>query len=147
MTNQPVLVFESMIEKHLNDGVRMPVPDYALTCVTNKYGYAYFTHQGKVKAMNYSTAIFLINDNVRALYVRYEVGDRTQRYMVKTFDQGIVVDDYLVVPQTGKYNMAIAKVTDVDVDVDFDSMTFVPWVLQKLDFSPFNEIIRQEDVA
>jgi hypothetical protein len=97
--------------------------------------------------MNYSTAIFLINDNVRALYVRYEVGDRTQRYMVKTFDQGIVVDDYLVVPQTGKYNMAIAKVTDVDVDVDFDSMTFVPWVLQKLDFSPFNEIIRQEDVA
>jgi len=143
-----VETFKRIIDRHLDDGVRMPVPDYAKVCVMNEYGYAYFTHQGKVKAMNYSTAIFLINDDVLALYVRYEVGDRSQKYMVKTFDKDIQVGDYVIVPSSGPNgHLAIAVVCDVDIDVDFDSMSIVPWVVQKIDLAPFNETVQQENAA
>lgn len=36
--------------------------------------------------MNYSTAVFLINDKVRAVYGTYEAGERAAKTMFKTFD-------------------------------------------------------------
>lgn len=136
------------IDKHLWRGVEAPVPEYTV-CVKNKYGYSYFTHEGRVNAMNYSTAIFLINDEVRALYVKYvtEGHDRSQRYMVKTFDKNIKEGDFVVVPSSKDPKMAVCQVTDIDVDVDFDSTTVIHWVIQRVDLTSFNEVVAQEEVA
>src|SRR5215469_3268951 len=63
--------FRRIVGRHLERGVERPVPEYTV-CVTNAHGYSYFTHQGKMEdAMNYSLSIFLINEEVRALYVQY----------------------------------------------------------------------------
>src|SRR5215469_7214567 len=102
-------------------------------------------------AMNYSLSIFLINEEVRALYVQYgqnQGSDRTQRYMVKTFDKSIKVGDYVIVPSSmGTDNLSIATVSMVDVDPEYDSTTVVPWVVQKIDMAEFNELIKQEEVV
>jgi hypothetical protein len=144
-------LFRSRITKHLERGAEKPVPEYT-RCVTNRLGYSYFTTDGKVDYMNYSTAIFLINDDVRALLVVFSTDEERQqkvpRYMVKTFDKTIAEGDYVVVPSTmGMENLAIARVTDVDVEVDFDSTTHVPWVVQRISLDEFNETTQQEDVA
>lgn len=39
--------------------------------------------------MNYTTAIFLINKNARAMAVTYEAGDTASREIVKTLDPAI----------------------------------------------------------
>ena len=143
--------FLALIEWHLEHGVERPVPEYTVL-VSNEYNYYYFSHQGKVDAMNYSTSIFLINDDVRALYVIFAPdgsndGNKQQRYMVKTFDRSVEAGDYVVVPSTMGHKLAIAKVTEVDVEVDFDSTTILPWVIQRVELNNFNEMVAQEEVA
>jgi hypothetical protein len=118
--------------------------------VVNEYNYAYFSHMGKVEAMNYSTAVFLINSDVRAVYVIMEPEKRDldqRRYMVKTFDRAINVDDYVVVPASVGHNLAIAKVVAVDVEVDFDATTEVMWIVDKIDVSEFMQTVEQEKKA
>lgn len=102
--------------------------------------------------MNYSTAVFLINDDVRALYVIFnpDPGSEQQkerRYLVKTLDPAIGVGDFVVIPSTAGHKLAIGKVTDVNADVDFDSTTVVPWVVGRVDFDSFNETVKLEEDA
>jgi hypothetical protein len=148
--NPDAAEYRRIIGRHLERGVERPVPEYTV-CVSNEYNYHYFTHQGKVDVMNYSTAIFLINDEVRALYVIFEPDrqpeHKPQRYMVKTFDKDIKEGDYVVVPSTMGHKLAIALVTDTDAEVDFDSTTVLPWIVQRVDLTPFNHLVGQEDVA
>jgi hypothetical protein len=142
--------FHRLIGPHLAKGVEQPVPDYSPDCVVNRFNYAYFTHHGKVDAMNYSTAIFLINDDVRALYVIYAPDTneaKQRRYMVKTLDPDIGEGDFVVIPSTVGLKLAVGEVTDVDVEVDFDSTTAVPWVVSHIDFKAFGDILEQEEVA
>jgi hypothetical protein len=154
--NRDTPIFLSLIEEHLNKGMRVAVPEYAKDCVTNEKGYSYFSHHGKVDAMNYSTAVFLINDQVRALYVVYgplpqddgEYGkQQIPRYLVKTLDTEIEVGDYVIVPATVGHRMQIAKVVDTEAEIDFDSTTVVPWIIQRVDLDAFNQTIKQEKVA
>lgn len=141
--------FLGLIERHLERGVERPVPEYTVL-VINSDNYAYFSHQGKVDAMNYSTAVFLINDDVRALYVIYnpdETAQKERRYLVKTLDPEIEIGDFVVVPSTVGHKLAIARVTDVAADVDFDSTTVVPWVVQRINMAEFNETVSLEEEA
>lgn len=149
--NDDTAKFLGLIHRHLLRGVERPVPEHT-SLVINEHNYAYFSTLGKVDAMNYSTAVFLINDDVRGLYVTYapdRADNRERRYLVKTLDQTIEVGDYVVVPSTidDRFNLAIARVTDTDPDIDFDSTTVVPWVVQRIDMADFNQTIELEEVA
>ena len=125
------------------------VPEYT-EFVLNEHNYGYFKTVGGAEAMNYSTAVFLINDDVRALYVVYEP-DRPEamarRYIVKTLDKNIQVGDVVVVPHTMGLKMTTVRVEEVDVEVDFDSTTLVPWVIQRVDLDPFANLVEQEEEA
>lgn len=97
--------------------------------------------------MNQSTAIFLINDKVRAIYVIYEPDtEKTSapRTMFKTFDQSIKVDDLIVVPTGTRLGMTVVKVTQVDVRVDFDDATAIQWVCHKVDRHPYEVVLARE---
>lgn len=108
--------------------------------------------------MNYSTAIFLIDDTVRAIKCQYEPGyseddpikksaSGPKTYVFKTLDQSIKVDDIVVVPSGTRWGRTVVKVMDVDVDVDFDDDIQLKWVIAKVDPAPYDALLAQEEKA
>lgn len=97
--------------------------------------------------MNYTRAIFLISDDVRAVMVTYEDTENAPRTMYKTFDQSIKVDDYVVVPTDTRHKMTVCKVVEVDVDPDIESGSKLEWLVGTVDRASFVDIKRQEDEA
>jgi|SRR5579859_8117295 len=98
--------------------------------------------------MNYTTAIFLINKDVRAIMCNYEPNSPDKQVMFKTLDKTIKKDDFVVVPTHTRHGMSVSKVTEVDVDVNFDDLTTkVDWIVTKVDRSQFEVILSQEGDA
>ena len=97
--------------------------------------------------MNYTTAIFLINKDVRAVLVNYEPNAPDKLCMFKTLDKTIKKDDYVIVPTHTRHNMTVSKVIEVDVDVDFDSTAPVEWIVAKVDRSQYEVTLSQEGDA
>lgn len=91
-------------------------------------------------APNLTTAIFLVNQNVRAIRAAYEAGENAPTTTFKTFDQSVAVGDYLIVPTDTRHNMTVVKVTEVDVEVDLESPIKITWVISKIDLSAFEEV-------
>ena len=101
----------------------------------------------KGKAMNYSTAVFLINHNIRAVVGTYEAGDNAPRTTFKTLDPSLKEGDFVVVPTTTRHNMTVVKIVAVDVDVDFDNSSAMQWVICKINQAPYNDVLAQEASA
>lgn len=101
--------------------------------------------------MNYSTAVFLINKNVRAVTAVYESESSFKglapRTIFKTLDATITVGDHVIVPTTTRHNMTVCKIVEVDVDVDFDSAVQMQWIIGKVDDTPYKLILSQEAAA
>ena len=95
--------------------------------------------------MDNSAIVFLINDEARAVYGIYE--DDGQKTIFKTLDQAIKVGDFAVVESTTRHNMTVVKITDVDVDVNFETDKSIRWVVQVIDTDRFKETLMQERAA
>lgn len=100
--------------------------------------------------MNYSTAVFLINNNVRAVKVTYEPdapNNPAKRTVFKTFDQTIKEGDFVIVPTDTRHKLTVSKVVEVDVDVNFDASTTIEWLVGKVDLKAHEEVLAQEAEA
>lgn len=97
--------------------------------------------------MNKTTAVFLINPNVRALRATYENKQGEEGEVFKTFDTDIKVDDLIVVETSTRHGMTVVKVVETDVDVDVEAQTVVRWVVGKVDTAPYQMLIKQEEDA
>lgn len=100
--------------------------------------------------MNYSTALFLINKNARAIVVAYEPavnGKYTNTNVLKTLDSSIEVGDLVVVETTSRWNMTIGKVVEVDVEPDFDSHEKMLWIVARVNPDEYAAILKQEQDA
>lgn len=98
--------------------------------------------------MNYSTAIMLVNDNIRAIRCAYEpTQEGTKEYIFKSLDKTIKVGDLVVVPSTTRYKRAVVKVTEVDAEVDYDSTVQVEWIVGKIDNADYAAIKNAEQQA
>jgi len=107
--------------------------------------------------MNYSTAIFLVNKDVRAVSVSYEPGPLTdnsgKRLAVapfityKTMDPTIKVGDFVIVPTGTRWNSTVARVEEVDLDIDFDSATQVGWVIDRVNMEAHDSLVEKETAA
>lgn len=101
--------------------------------------------------MNYSTAIFLIDDRVRAILCQYEPEEFSKtgvkQYVFKTLDATIKVDDLVVVPTSTRYGMTVVKVIGVNTDFDFDGEIQLKWVVGKVDKPAYESILAQEEQA
>lgn len=92
--------------------------------------------------MNYTTAIFLVNDAVRAVAVSYQplaqTGPNGERlgerpfYTFKTLDPSIKVGDFVTIPTDTRWTMTTARVEEVDLDVDFDSDVQLKWIVGRV---------------
>lgn len=100
-------------------------------------------------APNLTTAIFLVNQNVRAIKAIYEKKEadgnpEVPRTVFKTFDHSIVVGDLLVVPTNTRHGMTVVKVVEVDVEIDFESPTLIDWVAYKINLADYADILKGE---
>lgn len=92
--------------------------------------------------MNYSKAVFLINNNVRAIRGTYE--DKGTTAVFKTFDQTLKVGELVVVPTTTRHGFTAFKISEVDVDIDMDSSEKMDWVVQRVDLVGYEATLSQE---
>jgi hypothetical protein len=100
--------------------------------------------------MNYSTAVFLINSDVRAVICTYEADEahkKAPRQMFKTFDKSIAVGDLVTVPSGTRHLVTVCKVVEVDADVDFDNSSSVDWIIGKIDMTAHKLTLTQEEDA
>lgn len=95
--------------------------------------------------MNYSTAVFLINNKVRAVEASYEDGQKHKIF--KTFDMSIQVGDLVVVPTDTRHKRTVVKVTRLDANVDFDGQEHVHWIVSKIDETNYKDTTAQESQA
>lgn len=98
-------------------------------------------------AINYSAAIFLINDNARAIRGVYEEHASAKRETFKTFEKDIKVGDFVAVQSDTRHNITIVKVVETNVIVDSDSEEKIKWVVQKLDLTSYQNLVKQEEIA
>lgn len=97
--------------------------------------------------MNYSTAVFLINPNARAVYATYEEGEKAPKTLFKTLDPGIKIDDLVIVPTDTRHKMTVVKVVEVDVDFDLDTTINIPWIIGPVDRAAFDKTLAAEQQA
>lgn len=104
--------------------------------------------------MNYSTAVFLINDKVRAIEVTYQPdgdGDynKAKRYTCKSLDPYLEVGHLVVVPYKDDktHGFFVCKVVAVDVDIDLDSSHDFRWIVGRVDLKNYEMILDQEKAA
>lgn len=97
--------------------------------------------------MNYSTAIFLISEQARAVMVTYEDHEGAARSMYKTLDKRIKVDDYVVVPTDTRHHMTVCKVVETDIEPDFDSSKDVNWIIGTVSTANYEDLKEQETEA
>jgi len=100
--------------------------------------------------MNLTTAIFLVNRDVRGIAVKFGHNmDTTQdirtAYTYKSLDQTIKKDDLVIVPSGTGHKFTIARVSDVDVDIDYESSIQYKWIAGKFDPQPYEDLLKKEE--
>ncbi len=98
--------------------------------------------------MNYSTAVMLINPNIRAIKTIYEPeterGCAQTRYIFKTLDPSIKEGDYVVVPTDTRHEMTVVLVVEVDAEVDFESAIEIKWVINRVSTEESENVLSEE---
>lgn len=103
--------------------------------------------QEEKSSMNYTTAVFLINDEVRAVKVSYEKDKENSKaplYTYKTFEKDLKFGDYVVVPTTSRHGMTVCQVQEIDVKIDVETPTELKWIIAKFDNSQYKKILEWE---
>ncbi len=99
--------------------------------------------------MNYSTAVMLINPNIRAIKVSYEEDTQSHKqplYTFKTLDQSIKEGDFVVIPTDTRHKMTVCLVKEIDVEIDFESGLEIKWILDKVDVESANHVLKEEKI-
>ena len=108
--------------------------------------------------MNYSKAIFLISDSVRAIRVSYHdpkspetrvtlKSDLPNERTFKTFDATIKKGDYVVIPTQTRHKMTVCRVEEVDVDPELEAPGEMEWIITRVEKSSYEDILAQEAEA
>lgn len=102
--------------------------------------------------LNEAAAVFLINDNVRAVLCVYENEEekpKQEKYLFKTFDPSISKGDFVIVPTDTRHKMTVVKVAEVDAEdlVNFESPVPYKWIVGKVELADHTHTIAQETEA
>lgn len=99
--------------------------------------------------MNYTSAIFLVNNDVRAVSTSYEVDKITGKgigpfVVYKTFDKQLGPGDLVVVPTDTRHGYTVVRIEEVDLEVDLDSPTQLRWIVGPVGVADFKKVVAAE---
>lgn len=99
---------------------------------------------------NYSTALFLVNDEVQAITAHYEPDNpassvKAPREIFKTFDRTLKKGDLIIVPSSTRHQVTTCMVDEVGAQLDLDTTANVRWVIGKIDMGAFEATKAKED--
>ena len=113
--------------------------------------------------MNYSKAIFLINDDVIAVRCSYAPAagttvpvplDKEPKFnrpeewtTFKTFNKDLKVGDYVVVPSGTRWGVTVCRVAEVDIDLDLETGEDVGWIIGRVSLEDYKRLQAQEEQA
>lgn len=100
--------------------------------------------------MNSSKIVFIVNESARLIQCAYDAQldrEAPKTYLFKTLDQSIKVDDLVVVETNTRHGYTIVKVTEVDVDVDFDDPVELKWAFSPINLDAIVELKQAEQAA
>lgn len=101
--------------------------------------------------MNYTTAVFLLNNQVRAVQCAYDFnpanGKPLDVYTYKTLDPSIKVGDICVVETQSRVKHTCVQVIAVDVQIPLDDNIQYKWIVSKVDLAPHAEVLEKEQAA
>ncbi len=82
--------------------------------------------------MHDSRTVFLLDDNVKCVSGKYEVGHSASTEEFKTAIEGIEVGDYVVVPTNTRQKMTVVRIDEIDIEPDLESDIKMDWVMCKV---------------
>lgn len=98
--------------------------------------------------MNYSSAIFLVNDAARAIAISYDVepdGKGKRPFTVfKSLDPSLAVGQYVTIPTDTRHGMTVVRIEEVNVDVDQASPVQLQWIIGPVQTDTYKAILAQE---
>lgn len=98
--------------------------------------------------MNYSSAVMLINPNIKAIRCSYEPSSRPDQkptsYIFKTLEKDIKVGDYVIVPTDTRWQQTVNRVEEIDVEVDFDSTIQLKWIIGRVPKEDYDIVLAEE---
>lgn len=102
--------------------------------------------------MNYTSAIFLTNPNVRAMATSYEVdaeGKGVKPFITyKTMDHSLEKDDYVLIPSGTRHGMAVVRIEEIDVEVDLEDTKQLGWIMSgPIDKTNYEKVVAWEAAA
>lgn len=102
--------------------------------------------------MNYSRAIFLVNDAVRAIATSYELepdGKTGKKPFVvyKSMDPVLAVGEFVVVPSGTRHGMTVVRVEELDVEVDQASGVELAWIIDTVSSADHDTVVSAEKAA
>jgi len=98
-------------------------------------------------ALNYSTAVMLVNENIKAVLVTYEPDadhSTAKRTMYKTTDHSLKQGDLVITPTDTRHKFTIAMVDEFDAEVDYEDDTDVKWIVGRAPTEAYVEILKKE---
>jgi hypothetical protein len=102
------------------------------------------------KGMNYSTAIFLINDDVQMVACSYELdhNDEPKKlYNFKSFDKTLKVGDMVIVPTDTRHCLTVVRVEELDVEPNLETSNEYKWIVGRVDLEDHEALLAQENDA
>lgn len=98
--------------------------------------------------MNYSTAVMLFNEDIRAVRVSYDpndkVNDRPKDYLFKTLDPDLKVGDFVTIPTDTRHNITVGRIEEIEAEVDFDCDKEIKWIISRVPVSEYEAILMDE---
>jgi len=113
-------------------------------------GFGYVPDFNKPKRndkMNYSTAVMLFNSDIRAVRVSYDPNDKAggvvKSYLFKTLDPDLKVGDFVSIPTDTRHLLTVAKVEEVDSEIDFESNLEIKWIVSRVPTKEYESILAE----
>lgn len=98
--------------------------------------------------MNLSAAIMLVDKTVRPVRVEYDPDNKYNNNPMRVFkciDPSVKVGDLVIVQTHTRHGFTIAKVSEIDFAVDFNSSEQWGWIGGKFDKPGFDDVIKIEE--
>lgn len=94
--------------------------------------------------MHDSRTVFLLDDNIKCVSGKYDIGHNSSTEEFKTAIEGIEVGDYVVVPTDTRQKMTVVRIDEINIEPDLESDVKMDWVMCKVPKQAYDATMASE---